>query len=119
MHSQEQLKAALAESSTPAVLKTAEWGYDGKGQAEPTAPTDIDAHWPKFASGESILGAFINFTCEISVVAARGTDGQIVTYAPSLNTHCNHILDISVVPVPIDPKVAKRPRLSPARSWSG
>lgn len=106
VHSKEQLKAALAESSAPAVLKTAEWGYDGKGQAKITSVADVDTLWPPFARGEAILEAFIDFSCEISVVAARGTVGQIVTYAPSLNTHHNHILDISVAPAPINPKVA-------------
>ena len=42
VHSQEHLQAALSQANTPAVLKTAEWGYDGKGQAKITSPADID-----------------------------------------------------------------------------
>lgn len=106
IHSKEQLTAALSEAGTPAVLKTAEWGYDGKGQAKIASAAEIDALWPKFAAGESILEAFIDFQCEISVVAARGTNGQVVTYSPSLNTHHNHILDISVAPAPVNSQVA-------------
>lgn len=102
----DELVAALDSAGTPAVLKTAEWGYDGKGQAKITAAADIDTLWPKFAAGESILEAFIDFQCEISVVAARGTNGQVVTYSPSLNTHHNHILDISVAPAPVNSQVA-------------
>jgi len=107
VRSKDELTTALASSGYPAILKTAEWGYDGKGQAKISSPSEVDAVWPKFASGESILEAFIDFNCEISVVAARGTDGQVVTYAPSLNTHHHHILDISVAPAPIAPQVAE------------
>ncbi len=106
VRTKEQLQAALAESGFPAVLKTAEWGYDGKGQAKIASLGDADAVWPKFAGGESVLEAFIDFDCEISVVAARGEDGQIVTYAPSLNTHHQHILDVSVAPALVKPQVA-------------
>jgi 5-(carboxyamino)imidazole ribonucleotide synthase len=54
-----------------------------------------------------VLEAFIDFQCEISVVAARGAHGQIVTYTPSLNTHRNHILDVTVAPAPVKPTVAE------------
>jgi 5-(carboxyamino)imidazole ribonucleotide synthase len=107
VRTKEQLQAALVESGMPAVLKTAEWGYDGKGQAKIASLAEADAVWPKFADGESVLEAFIDFACEISVVAARGEDGQIVTYAPSLNTHANHILDVSVTPALVKPQVAE------------
>ncbi len=107
VRNREQLQAAIGEAGLPAVLKTAEWGYDGKGQAKITSLAEADAVWPKFADGESVLEAFIDFDCEISVVAARGADGQIVTYAPSLNTHAHHILDVSVAPALIKPQVAK------------
>jgi 5-(carboxyamino)imidazole ribonucleotide synthase len=105
--SKDQLKAALGEAGYPAVLKTAEWGYDGKGQAKIASADDVDCVWPKFAGGESVLEAFIDFDCEISVVAARGADGQVVTYAPSVNTHRNHILDVSVTPAAVKPQVVE------------
>ncbi|HEY2415016.1 MAG TPA: 5-(carboxyamino)imidazole ribonucleotide synthase [Pirellulaceae bacterium] len=106
VRSKEQLTAALVEAGYPAVLKTAEWGYDGKGQAKIGSADDVDGLWPKFAGGESVLEAFIDFDCEISVVAARGADGQVVTYAPSLNTHRNHILDVSIAPPAVKSHVA-------------
>jgi 5-(carboxyamino)imidazole ribonucleotide synthase len=106
VRSKEQLTAALVEAGCPAVLKTAEWGYDGKGQAKIGSAGDGDDLWPKFANGESVLEAFIDFDCEISVVAARGANGQVVTYAPSLNTHRNHILDVSIAPAAVKPHVA-------------
>jgi 5-(carboxyamino)imidazole ribonucleotide synthase len=58
-------------------------------------------------AGEAILEAFIDFACEVSVVAARGADGQIVTYGPIHNTHASHILDVSVVPAPVSERVAR------------
>jgi 5-(carboxyamino)imidazole ribonucleotide synthase len=107
VRSKEQLPAALAEAGYPAVLKTAEWGYDGKGQAKIESAGDVDGVWPRFSGGELVLEAFIDFQCEISVVAARGAHGQIVTYTPSLNTHRNHILDVTVAPAPVKPTVAE------------
>ena len=98
VRSQADLVTALAAAGYPAVLKTADWGYDGKGQAILRSAADVETHWPKFAAGESILEAFIDFDCEVSVVGARGLDGNFVSYGPMLNTHAHHILDISVTP---------------------
>jgi 5-(carboxyamino)imidazole ribonucleotide synthase len=106
VRSKDDLIAAIALSACPAVLKTADWGYDGKGQAKIETPSGIDPLWPRFAGGEAILESFIDFACEISVVAARGLGGQIVTYAPSLNTHRNHILDVSIAPAEVSARVA-------------
>jgi 5-(carboxyamino)imidazole ribonucleotide synthase len=107
VRSKNDLVAALTAAGCPAVIKTADWGYDGKGQAKISAVEDVEHVWPRFAGGEAILEAFIDFACEISVVAARGKSGQVVTYAPSLNTHCNHILDVTVAPADITPHVAE------------
>jgi 5-(carboxyamino)imidazole ribonucleotide synthase len=106
VRSKDDLVAGMATAGCPAVIKTADWGYDGKGQAKIEAATDVDRLWPRFADGEAILESFIDFQCEISVVAARGSDGQIITYAPSLNTHRNHILDVSIAPAEIKQRVA-------------
>jgi 5-(carboxyamino)imidazole ribonucleotide synthase len=110
VRSREDFTTALNDAGSPAVIKTADWGYDGKGQAKIDAAGDIDRLWPRFAGGEAILEAFIDFQCEISVVAARGSDGQIITYAPSHNSHCNHILDVSVAPAEIKRQVSDEAR---------
>ena len=70
-------------------------------------PGRIEAIWPKFAGGEAILEAFIDFTCEVSVVGARGWGGEVVAYAPSKNSHVNHILDVSVAPAGVPSRVAQ------------
>ncbi|MDX1948404.1 MAG: 5-(carboxyamino)imidazole ribonucleotide synthase [Pirellulaceae bacterium] len=106
VRSKDELTAALAEAGLPAVLKTADWGYDGKGQAKLASPAAADEVWPRFAGGEAIVEAYIDFQCEVSVVAARGVSGEIVTYGPLQNAHANHILDVSVAPAGIAPVVA-------------
>lgn len=107
VRSEDDLRAALAQSGAPAVLKTADWGYDGKGQAKVPSLDAVSSIWPKFVGQESILEAFVDFACEISVVGARGLDGQFVAYGPVHNTHRNHILDVSICPAPVDPGVAR------------
>ncbi len=106
VRSEQDLRDALVKTGCPAVLKTADWGYDGKGQAKVQRPEDVAAIWPAFVGQESILEAFVDFACEISVVGARGCDGQFVAYGPIHNTHRNHILDLSICPAPIQPAVA-------------
>jgi 5-(carboxyamino)imidazole ribonucleotide synthase len=108
VRSAEELVAATGQAGFPGVLKTADWGYDGKGQVKLVAPADVAQVWPRFAGGEAILEAFIDFRCEISVVGARGADGSFVAYGPMQNVHRNHILDTSVAPAGVSPPVARQ-----------
>ena len=96
----ESLQAALVRSGTPAVLKTANWGYDGKGQVLIGQPEHAAVAWNQLQTDAAILEHYIEFEAELSVVAARGLDGAIVTYGPMWNTHHHHILDVSVCPAP-------------------
>jgi 5-(carboxyamino)imidazole ribonucleotide synthase len=84
----------------PAVLKTAGWGYDGKGQIKIDRADEADAAWRNLKADEAVLEAWVDYDCEVSVVAARGMDGAIVDYGLIANTHANHILDVSVAPAP-------------------
>jgi 5-(carboxyamino)imidazole ribonucleotide synthase len=92
-------------------LKTASWGYDGKGQAKLAGVNDCAAAWnavfPAHFVGDTVavLEAFVDFACELSVVGARGLGGDMVTYGPMLNVHRNHILDVSSTPVALPAKV--------------
>lgn len=95
------LEAAVDELGTPAVLKTAAWGYDGKGQTIVRSREDVPRAWAALGEQPAILEAFIDFECELSVVAARGLNGDLVTYGPMLNLHANHILDVSIAPAPL------------------
>ena len=103
VRSREDLHAAVAVLGLPAVLKTAAFGYDGKGQMKLAAAADVDAAWAALGTGpdgprELVLEGWIDFDCEISVVAARGLDGTTAAFAPSRNAHAHHILDVSSVP---------------------
>jgi 5-(carboxyamino)imidazole ribonucleotide synthase len=102
-----ELRQALAGLGTPAVLKTAGWGYDGKGQVKITAPEEADAAWSALRTGEAVLEAFVDFECEVSVVAARGLDGSFAHFGVIANDHSRHILDISVAPAPMPPMTAE------------
>lgn len=103
VRSPDELAAAVRDLGVPAVLKTAAFGYDGKGQVKIMSLDDLPAAWAAVGQGpdgprECVLEGWIDFDCEISVVAARALDGTTVAFAPSRNAHANHILDVSSVP---------------------
>ncbi|MEI6255418.1 MAG: 5-(carboxyamino)imidazole ribonucleotide synthase [Planctomycetota bacterium] len=101
VRSRADLQAAVTALGLPAVLKTAAFGYDGKGQRKLAADcgaAQLDAAWNALGPGELVLEGWIDFDCEISVVAARGLDGATAVFAPTRNHHSDHILDISSAP---------------------
>ena len=110
-----ELREALARVKPPAVLKTARFGYDGKGQAKildvahaEDAWNTIGGHASPSGDDYAVLEAFVNFTHEISVIAARGADGALVCFEAAENVHTNHILATSTVPARVDPAVAAK-----------
>jgi 5-(carboxyamino)imidazole ribonucleotide synthase len=105
VNSLDDLLAALDEIGCPAVLKTAGFGYDGKGQSKITAPDQAQDALTALGNQEAVLEAFINFEREVSVVAARSIDGAFVHYGVVANEHRHHILDITVAPAPVSPSV--------------
>ena len=102
------LDAAIKKLGTPAVLKTADSGYDGKGQAKIMKPADAHAAYESIGKKPAVLEAFVDFACEVSVVAARGVDGSFEHFGVTENRHANHILDITVAPGNVSKKVAKQ-----------
>ena len=96
--SPEDLRAALGSIGTPSVLKTADFGYDGKGQLKLDGDVDVEKTWARFHSGRGVLEEWIPFQAELSVVVARGLDGRMLAFPPAENLHRKHILDISIVP---------------------
>lgn len=98
IHSLNDLKAALGDLGCPAVLKTADFGYDGKGQVRIQQMSEAESAWNGLAVNEAVLEAFIDFECEVSVVAARGENGDFVHYGVVENRHSRHILDVTVAP---------------------
>lgn len=104
--SSDELAAAMLEIGTPAVLKTAAFGYDGKGQLKLEGGEDPAAVWASFATDRAVLEAFIPFERELSVMVARSADGAVVAYDPAENRHRHHILDVSIVPARVVDAVA-------------
>jgi 5-(carboxyamino)imidazole ribonucleotide synthase len=101
--SRAELDAAVAEMGTPAVLKTAGFGYDGKGQVRIEAQTDLTQAWASIGDGPAVLEAFVEFAAECSVVGVRGADGAIADFGVIENRHQHHILDVSIADMPLEP----------------
>jgi 5-(carboxyamino)imidazole ribonucleotide synthase len=91
----------------PAILKTAGFGYDGKGQYRVRTVAEAEAAWDAMERQEAVLEAVVDFEAELSVVGVRGADGQCMFYAPSCNHHVGGILDVSFSPAPFGSLVAK------------
>ena len=89
---QADLDAAIARIGRPSILKTRRMGYDGKGQVR---IGDGPAEW---TGAPSVLEGFVDFSAEISVIIARGTDGQVAAFDPGLNVHQGGILRSTTVP---------------------
>ncbi|HAJ36679.1 MAG TPA: 5-(carboxyamino)imidazole ribonucleotide synthase, partial [Chloroflexi bacterium] len=100
------LLAAIQQIGAPAVLKTAAFGYDGKGQARIDDPAQALAAWDAISRQEAILEGFVDFEREVSVVAARGVDGAFAHWGVIENEHRDHILDVSMAPANVAPRVA-------------
>ena len=96
--SAEELAEAVARIGLPSVLKTASFGYDGKGQRKLAAGDDLAAAWAPFAGQSAVLEAWVPFEKEISILVARGIDGRMATYPVCENQHAHHILDVTLVP---------------------
>lgn len=105
-----ELAAAVAEIGLPAVLKTAAFGYDGKGQRKVMPGDSLVEAWAPFTGTSAVLEQFVRFEKEISVIVARGADGQTATYPVCENVHRNHILDVTIVPARISPEAAAKAR---------
>lgn len=104
----DELCDAVARVGTPAVVKTTAFGYDGKGQHMVATPAGLERVWGAIGHQEAVVERLVSLQAEISVVAARGADGQVVEYAPFENRHRNHILDVTTTPAALTPAVAQQ-----------
>ena len=95
---QEELTTALENIGAPAILKTRRFGYDGKGQTRIMAPDDAPQAHADMAGAPSLLEGFVDFSHEVSVIAARGQQGDIACYDPGENVHVDGILRSTTVP---------------------
>lgn len=114
-------EALVEEAGKPdfnGILKTRRMGYDGKGQVRISAKTskeELKAAWQSVKQVPCVLEGFVNFEREISVIAARGLDGEIACYDPAENVHKNGILHTSTLPANISDKIAKEAKAVAAK----
>jgi len=93
-----EAEAAAQSIGTPSILKTRRMGYDGKGQVRLKNVSDMEQAWQAMQGAPSVLEGFINFSNEVSVIAARTSDGQVACYDPGENVHREGILHSTTVP---------------------
>jgi 5-(carboxyamino)imidazole ribonucleotide synthase len=104
----DELRQALAFPGCPAVLKTASFGYDGKGQATIDDAERAVPAWESLGRQESVFEAFVDLNREVSIIGARGVDGSCNTFAPFENLHRHHILDVTVSPADVSESIARQ-----------
>lgn len=98
----EDLEAALARIGKPSVLKTAAFGYDGKGQLKINKDdTDTADIWKRFGQHRAVLEGWVDYEKEVSIMVAANEQGEVATYPVAENIHTKHILDYSIVPARI------------------
>ena len=91
----------------PCVMKTADFGYDGKGQAKLNSAADAADAWARLDAPRAVIEEWVDFRSEVSVVCARDRSGRVENFPVSENIHRRHILDRSIVQARIDPGVAR------------
>jgi 5-(carboxyamino)imidazole ribonucleotide synthase len=104
------LARAVAQIGRPSILKTRRLGYDGKGQTLIREGSDLAVSFRTLGGQPAILEGFVPFVCEVSVVAARGLDGDFVAWDVGRNEHEHHILSATTVPADIGDDLCLRAR---------
>lgn len=97
------LDAAITSIGAPAILKTRRMGYDGKGQARIKTPDEAAKALGTMNGQPAVLEGFVDFTHEVSVIAARGQDGAVACFDPGQNVHRDGILHTTTVPATLTP----------------
>jgi 5-(carboxyamino)imidazole ribonucleotide synthase len=108
VRSSEDLTSALHSLGRPGILKTAEFGYDGKGQVRLEDPSDAPGAFAAMGQKVGVLEELVHFSCELSVVVARSRDGEVVPFEVAENRHARHILDVSLAPAGVPAQTRAR-----------
>jgi len=106
---------AVAQVGLPCVVKTADFGYDGKGQMKLSTSADLEQAVAIFRGRRCVVEAWCEFACELSVIVARGTTGETRAFPVSENIHTHHILDFSIVPARVPAGIAQAAETLAAR----
>ena len=101
-----ELRATTALGGN-AILKSADYGYDGKGQVQLEPGMDLDQAWRSMGRPLGVVEQFVDFDRELSVIVARSANGQLKTFEPFANEHHHHILDITVCPASLPPQTRR------------
>jgi len=94
----------------PGIVKSARFGYDGKGQASVATVDDVRAAWRGMEASACVLERRIALACEVSVIVARNERGETCTWPVAENRHRDGILDVSIIPARVDADLAARAR---------
>ncbi len=106
--------AAVDASLLPGVLKTARLGYDGRGQRRVADRQALEAAWHELGRAPCVLEQWLALDCEVSVIVARGADGQVVHLPVQQNLHRGGILAVTRVPAPDLPDDQQRAAIAAA-----
>src|SRR5690625_3646795 len=108
----EALGRGLREFGSPIILKSAEFGYDGKGQVMLRQAAEAQDAWQEMRrhapDSPAIVESFVDFRAEVSVIVARAVDGAIATYIAVENKHHHHILDQTIAPARLPQELMER-----------
>jgi 5-(carboxyamino)imidazole ribonucleotide synthase len=107
-HSADDLAAAAKALGTPLIVKSARFGYDGRGQVVIHDPQEAASAWDQLSTNAALCEKPVDFAGEISVLVARLPSGEITTFGPIENHHRSHILDFSIVPASFDAAVGQK-----------
>lgn len=113
VESESALQDALSSIMTPAVLKTADFGYDGKGQRKLSGEVGVGSIWREWkasSSGAAVLEGWVDFTAEYSVIVARSCNGEVRSFPVVENRHRDHILHLTLSPAPLKPALQEEAR---------
>jgi 5-(carboxyamino)imidazole ribonucleotide synthase len=110
IQSTDDLAAAASELSFPAILKTSRLGYDGKGQAVVTSKAEAVVAFERFGQVPCVLEERVLLDRELSVIVARGAEGEVATFPVAENRHRDGILETSLVPARIPEQLARKAR---------
>ncbi len=94
----DEMQAAITQVGTPSILKTRRFGYDGKGQVRVPDASRAGEAWDAMENTPSVLEGFVDFTSEVSVIAARSLSGNVACFDPGENVHVDGILATTSIP---------------------
>ncbi|MBM3904538.1 MAG: 5-(carboxyamino)imidazole ribonucleotide synthase [Thaumarchaeota archaeon] len=104
----DDLKEKIKQFGYPALLKARRDAYDGRGNYKIRSQNDLETAYSNFPGKSLMLEKFVDFKMEVSVIAARNTNGHIATYPVVENIHENNILKITIAPARVSENIARQ-----------